>query len=683
MPQQNGNVNRMEYLCGRLCRFRYFFVIFEDMKIRVFSLLLFLSVMLLPAVAQNNPYEINDECFIYFSQAESLLGKDGFQIANDALMRSAIAKGDTKAQTLYYVERLKNITRLVNEKNKKQSPREMTAAEEQEMLKAMDELKTVARELGYPQYFYYSYDLVQNCYFNAGQFLKVTELVQEMQETAERNHEEYGIWMSNRYMVNLYVAQNDYISAKKFVLKALDIYEKAEDPTIRRQSVTRLFCDLADTYPIGHDSVRVNIGKAERACKQHMDTLRVQYHRAKLYAFDGDIPAYERARDYCKNDPFIPQITSTYQALFDSIDHILFGKEGEDPELNIKPMMAGRLREVKYIANIAEKYGYKDLAFDIEKQLVVHDEQALASANQSKLTELEARLGNNELTARLGEQERKALQTSRLILLLVAIILIGILVFSWIYIINLKKANEKVKLANEAKTRFVQNMSHEVRTPLNAIVGFSQLLALPDGTFPPEEKDEFSGHIINNTKMLTMLLDDILNASAMDSGNYRITYEEGEMHFMSQAAISSAEHRLQPGVRMYYAPESEEPFTFRTDPRRVQQILINFLTNACKHTTQGEIKLASSLTENPGYVTFSVTDTGPGVPADQAEKIFDRFTKLNEFVQGTGLGLSICRDIASRMGSKVFMDTTYTGGGARFVFLVPVTPPEEESIVAK
>ena len=175
--------------------------------------------------------------------------------------------------------------------------------------------------------------------------------------------------------------------------------------------------------------------------------------------------------------------------------------------------------------------------------------------------------------------------------------------------------------------------------------------------------------------MLTMLLDDILNISAMDNGSYRIVYSSGEMHFMANEALSSTEHRLQPGVKMYYAPESEEPFTFTTDPRRVQQILTNILTNACKHTTEGEIRLTSSLKENPGYVTYAVTDTGPGVAPEAAEKIFERFTKLNDFVQGTGLGLSICRDISARMGAKVFLDTSHTAKGARFVFMVPVDPP--------
>ena len=89
------------------------------------------------------------------------------------------------------------------------------------------------------------------------------------------------------------------------------------------------------------------------------------------------------------------------------------------------------------------------------------------------------------------------------------------------------------------------------------------------------------------------------------------------------------------------------------------------------------LSMSDYISAKPGYVTFSVTDTGPGVPADQAEAIFDRFTKLNSFVQGTGLGLSICREIATLMGANVYLDTTYTGGGARFVFEVPCTQTDK------
>lgn len=633
------------------------------MKKLITGILLFVLSMQ-GVAAQNNPYELDDACYPLFQRAELLVGKEGFDSVNEALLEKALEKGDTKAQTLYYVERLKNVSAL------KRAGQVFTPEDDAQVLQAMEDVKRVASELGYSQYYYYAYDLTQNYFYNTGRQVRTFELVKEMREDAIARGEEYGIWMGNRYLISLYIAQNDYISAKKYIVASLEMYENTEDETIRRQSATRLYCDLADTYPIGHDSVSINIRKAELQSRHHLDSLRCMYHRAKLEAYQKNIPAYERNRDLCKQDPSIRQISSTAELMFDNIDQLVYGK----PALEIKlDGMMSHLREVKYIANIAEEYGYKDLAFEIEKRLVAYDETVLAKANQSKLTEIEAKLGNDVLSAQVDEAAGRAIRSRRLVISLVISILVVIILFFVIYSFHLRRTNEKVRLADAAKTRFVQNMSHEVRTPLNAIVGFSQLLSMPDGSFPEEEKQEFAGHIVNNTKMLTMLLDDILHVSAMDSGNYRITYEDGEMHYMAQAAISSAEHRLKPGVRMYYDPETTEPHTFITDPHRVQQILINLLTNACKHTTEGEIRLTSSLTQNPGFVTYAIEDTGSGIPPEQADTIFERFTKLNEFVQGTGLGLSICRDIAQRMNARVYLDTTYTGG-ARFVLELPRVP---------
>lgn len=636
-------------------------------------LTVFVCASVFSAAGQNNPYGINDACFEYFEKAELLLGKEGFEDVNSKFLQSAITSGDNKAQTLYYVERFKHITRL--ELNNPINP-----AQEAKVLRAYDDLKHVASRLGYPQYYYYAYEILQNYYYNHGQAMRTIELVQELQKDAAERGEPYGLWMGTRYLVSLYIAQGDYVTAKKYILESIHMYETSADPLIRRQSVSRLYCDLSDTYVIGTDSVKININKAAACTKVHLDTLRVRYHLAIIAAYEHDLSAYRRYRDYCLADPMLPSISKTAGRLFATLDAII---DGTFDINTVNALSFSRIREVKYVANVAEMYGYKDQAFEIERLMVRKYEQLFSESNRSKIAELDARLGNTVLTTELEAKNRQMVRIYRMVSILLAVVLLVITLLLVLYIKGLRKhnreleeANERVRNANDAKTRFIQNMSHEVRTPLNAIVGFSQLLSLPDGSFSPEEKDEFSGHIVNNTKMLTMLLDDILNASAMDSGNYRISYEQGEMHFMCKAAISSAEHRLQPGVKMYYSPESEEPFTFTTDPRRVQQILINLITNACKHTSKGEIKVTSSLTETPGFVTFAVTDTGPGIPAEQAEAIFDRFTKLNEFVQGTGLGLSICRDIAGRMGAKVFLDTTYTGGGARFVFTVPINPPE-------
>ncbi len=644
---------------------------------RTAFILLALAVSVPFASAQNNPLGIDDTCYAFYREAERYLGKTEFPAANDLLYQSAKEKGDEKAHVLYYVEALKHLSCL-------------PGSEENDLAvdNAQEILKKEASEHGHRQYFYQSYNIVQKYYYRRNKPYRAMLLLQDMQEDALENNDAYGIWTASKYLASLYINQNDYVSAKPHLEQALYIYNNSTDESISAESPTRLYCDLADTYPIASDSVRINVEKGTKAAKLGLDSLRCHYYLARLAALNGNLKEYQRLKDLCLGNPSFSQITPDSELFFSLIDSAHDGSilQREDDIFRLSSV-----RQMKVIANICENRGYKDFAFGLEKELVRIMEKELSKTNQSRISELDVTMGKAALNAELDAKEHLLSNIMKLVLGLVIAILGVVAIFLLMHVRNLKKAkekdakqiqelqeaNEKVKLADAAKTRFVQNMSHEVRTPLNAIVGFSQLLSLPDGTLAPEEKEEFAGHIVNNTKMLTMLLDDILNTSSMDNGSYRISYEEGEKDFMCQSAISSAEHRLQPGVKMYYQPEEDEHFTFTTDPRRVQQILINLLTNACKHTSAGEIKLTSSLAEYQGFVTFAVTDTGPGVPAEDAEKIFERFTKLNQFVQGTGLGLSICRDIAGRMGAEVFLDKTHTGPGARFVFKVPVEPPAQ------
>ena len=630
--------------------------------------LIFLLLALLalwPLKAQNNPYAIDDQCFTLYQECEKLAGKEGFDAAANALLQKARERGDAKAENLYYAEVLKHLTRHPgSEENDR-------AVEE-----AFQKLKEVSREKGYVQYYYYAYQLTQNYFYNSGKDYRTIALTQEMQQTALQENDAYGLWISEKYLAQLYIAQNDYVSAKPHILDAIRVYYDSGDETIRRQSLTRLYCDLADTYPIGTDSVRIHVAKARENAKQHLDSLRVIFYEARLAALDKNLPLYERCRDIFLADPQHTQVFSDADLFFSIIDDVIAHRTAglEEQAARLKA-----IRRIKVVANICERYEEEDMAFRLEKIIVTRLESALSRTNQSRLSELDITMGKAALSANL---EKKNIQISRysfLAAVLLIALLSVIIFFLWTRARQLEKTSERVRLANEAKTRFVQNMSHEVRTPLNAIVGFSQLLSLPDGMLSPEEKEEFGNHIINNSQMLTMLLDDILNASSMDNGEYKITYEQGECHYICRQALSSAEHRLQPGVKMYYAPESPDPISFRTDPRRVQQILINLLTNACKHTKEGEIKLVSSLKDHPGFITFSVTDTGTGIPKEQAEAIFGRFTKLDEFVQGVGLGLNICREIATRMGGMVWLDTGHPGPGARFVMKLPLMPPEPDN----
>ena len=239
---------------------------------------------------------------------------------------------------------------------------------------------------------------------------------------------------------------------------------------------------------------------------------------------------------------------------------------------------------------------------------------------------------------------------------------------------RLQKARDLAENANQMKSAFIQNMSHEIRTPLNSIIGFSQLLGMPDGLLAPEEKEEYLGYVLNNSHLLTMMINDMIGLSDMENGRYTVEMAPTDLNEMTLQSIKTVENRLPGGSRIVLQSGIDEDSRYITDGMRVQQILINFLTNACKNTTGGDIVLTSSLVENPGYITFSVADKGPGVPPDKAEAIFDRFVKLDSNKQGAGLGLSICRMMAQQLGGKVWLDTSYTEG-ARFVLTIPRKEP--------
>jgi signal transduction histidine kinase len=229
---------------------------------------------------------------------------------------------------------------------------------------------------------------------------------------------------------------------------------------------------------------------------------------------------------------------------------------------------------------------------------------------------------------------------------------------------------DRAEKADRMKTTFVQNMSHEIRTPLNAIVGFSSILSDPSFELSPEERQNLCDQIMKNSDLLTTLINDILDLSNLESGEYQMDLHPVLANSICSNAIDTVFYRKPQDVQLQFDSEVPDDYLITTDGLRVQQVLINFLTNAEKNTEHGLIHLHCSQREHPGFLTYSVEDTGIGVPPEQAEAIFQRFTKLDDFKQGSGLGLSICSVISDRLGGHVYLDTHYTHG-ARFVFEVP------------
>jgi len=231
---------------------------------------------------------------------------------------------------------------------------------------------------------------------------------------------------------------------------------------------------------------------------------------------------------------------------------------------------------------------------------------------------------------------------------------------------RLKAEKEKAERANYIKSMFFQNMNHEIRTPLNAISGFNDLLnGEMAGELSAEEKKEFVNMITINSDLLITLVNDVIELSNYKSGTYRLNITDVDIDDVCAAVVESIRGRQHDGVQLTFVPTADHHFVLHTDAQRLQQILINYLTNACKHTDSGSIVLSYEVM--PEQVRFSVTDTGEGVKEEDAENIFERFNMSDTKKSGTGLGLHICRIIAGLLRGKVYLDTAYKRG-ARFVF---------------
>ena len=254
--------------------------------------------------------------------------------------------------------------------------------------------------------------------------------------------------------------------------------------------------------------------------------------------------------------------------------------------------------------------------------------------------------------------------------------LIFLLVLGWKKIFRLKRSQirqeamkEKAVQAIQRKNMFLSNMSHEVRTPLNAIVGFSAVLTDEDESFDDESRREFSEIIKVNSFQLLKLINDILDFSDFENDNITFNIRTHDAVKLCNEVVETVMVSRKLEVEMRFDTDLSV-LMLDTDDARLRQVLINLLVNAAKFTEQGSIVLELKMVD-AGTALFSVTDTGCGIPPEKQHLIFERFEKLNDFVQGSGLGLSICQLIVKYMNGKLWVDSGYTRG-ARFCFTHPL-----------
>ena len=272
----------------------------------------------------------------------------------------------------------------------------------------------------------------------------------------------------------------------------------------------------------------------------------------------------------------------------------------------------------------------------------------------------------------LHDVERKTTR-NRMIALTIGILLLALLVAALSYIVmarrrhmrQLKRAYDHALESDKMKSAFIRNVTHEVRTPLNIISGFAQVIADPTLVTAPEERAHIAEMMQKNTQLITSLVDEILELSFNENAPEAVAKDDNiGVNELLRDLLQENEYRVGKAIKLQFDSDLSDDVSLQTNEAMLKRIINLLVDNAIKYTKEGSITLKASADDQ--QVILAVEDTGTGIPADAAEHIFERFYKVDSFREGLGLGLPLCRTMTTRLGGTVDLDTSYQHG-SRFV----------------
>lgn len=601
-------------------------------------------------ISRNNPYKIDDRLYPIYRRADRARGSDLCLKVCDTLREESIRLGDGKAECLSYVlpvfywSRQRNLDSL------------SVAAERS---------REVSRRNGFLQYYYQAYSQECVALMNLLKVDEARKIVNKMYEDARKDEYPFGLYNCYIQNAHLYNFQGSYKKAVSEYVKAAE-YMKDYIPD-QSPANAYLQAAVASIWDGNFDSALDYTKKGLEFYSESKTNINLWSNQCVALFVLGRDAEFAQAYDNYKKaveeygnnvwNGTDPAVAANY-ALHGQYDEAL---------ASLEDYKDGFLRRVLLKIIYAKKGDWRN-AFMMSDSLNSSVHRYYEKTIEMDTAEMSALLDTERLEADKARLElENKLSKRRMTLYLIGCVFIVAAGFAIFSILRKRKHINQLRRANEAKDLFVKNMSHEVRTPLNAVVGFSQLLAEPE-YLSDEEREEFSKAVADNGNLLAMMIDDILTTNDMIEGNYNIEITEVNLKNTCRSAVKTSQTRLQDGVTMAFECIFSDDVTVQTDGLRVQQVLINLLNNACKNTSEGRIVLSCS--RNAGKIIFAVSDTGCGIPQDKAEKIFERFYKIDPFKQGSGLGLALSREIAAKLGGSIRLDTNYSPG-ARFIFEIP------------
>lgn len=527
----------------------------------------------------------------------------------------------------------------------------------------------------------------------------------DLYDAAAKNGEDYAKMIS--YENNAYIYQRLRQDSLALLYYTKTLQYALKDTTVRSGYLLALYASIIDSninlqrYEDALETARKYKKEITTACKSPNNDCKIPYAQgitsANLYFLDiycamGDLKKadeYYQLSDISKFTSDLP-----WDLYIRSLHHDAAAKYFLLKGYYKKALSEANKALAEYadttaisvlIAEIYDKMGKHRQANEIYQQLIQYKDKMNDLIALQQLHRMRKTHDKNEAILQLKETEMQLKQQQLAVMIGIGIFLLILLLIFIYYNTRLSRLQNKLKEertqliraknvlffskkkaeeSDKLKSLFLANMSHEIRTPLNAIVGFSSLVI--DNKISVEDKKTYTSMISENSQLLLNLINDVLDVSRLEAERYHFDFEPCDINDCCKKALLNVQEKVKKEVNLVFNPQKENNILV-TDRLRLQQILINLLTNASKFTSKGSITIDYQLATEEKLIYFSVTDTGKGVPEEKQEIIFSRFEKLDTFTQGTGLGLSICQLIVKQLGGDIWIDKNYTQG-ARFIF---------------
>lgn len=334
--------------------------------------------------------------------------------------------------------------------------------------------------------------------------------------------------------------------------------------------------------------------------------------------------------------------------------------------------LAAEIAEAPYEtqADIYAKAGRWEEAFKALKLGAEESDSINSVILSSSMQDIQRELRLYEMKRQSERRRFYAMIAIASLLLLLVIALVYIVQSRRRHLSEMKDAYQKILESDKMKTAFIQNVSHEVRTPLNIISGFAQVLAIPNNNVSQEERRHIADTMMHNTRIITTMINEVLDMSDSESANTLALVPMPCNEVLKKVIKDFCKEMVVPEERLRFETTLNDDFTILTQEVLLKRIITPLLDNAVKNTKEGDIVIKTTASDS--QLQIMVEDKGSGIPAKEAEHIFERFVKLDTFKQGLGLGLTFSRMMARRIGGDVVLDTMYSGSGARFVVKLPI-----------